>query len=344
MTVTSQVPTQPESYDDYPLMRAGPDNPYRAETFNLWTYDPAQRIGLNAWFGASGGDFSTFEASVVVFEGADILAGRFTGEGLRPDGPGAGNAFATILEPFKRWRYDFLGLLHQTSSADTALGEPPAEAPALLAGFGLTAEIVTPPAEMGSQGDRGRAASSGTIPRTALRYEQLCHLRGALRLGPREIDLDALGVRSHRRNSASIYASGAVGHTWATGLFPSGRGFHLLARRREPSGEVGFCYGNYFDGERYHEAEVLKFPYYSGVAGPEDYELVLRVGANAIRIRGEGIPPYLSGIAKDPAAQTVRLSRAPGRFLLEGEVGGGILERSLRSDFPTDGYFDRTSA
>src|SRR5438093_6004160 len=60
MSLTSQAPTQPESYDDYPLMRAGPDSPYRAETYNLWTYDPTHQIGLNAWFGASGGDFSNF--------------------------------------------------------------------------------------------------------------------------------------------------------------------------------------------------------------------------------------------------------------------------------------------
>src|SRR5262245_13202645 len=103
MSLTSQVPTQPESYDDYPLMRAAPDSPYRAETYNMWVYDPAQRIGLNAWFGASGGDFSAFVGNVLVFDGADILAGRFRGEGLRPEGPGAGNLFATILEPFRRW-------------------------------------------------------------------------------------------------------------------------------------------------------------------------------------------------------------------------------------------------
>src|SRR5262249_41738462 len=80
-----------------------------------------------------------------------------------------------------------------------------------------------------------------------------------------------------RRKPASIYASGAVGHTWASGLFPSGRGFHLLAYRQVPKGEAGWRYADYFDGQRYHEAEVLEFPHYSGVAGLDAYELALRV-------------------------------------------------------------------
>jgi len=114
MSVTSQAPVQPESYDDYPLLRAAPDSPYQAETFNLWVYDPAQRVGLNTQFAAKEGDLSTFSATVLIFDGADILTGQFRGEGLRPEGPGAANAFATILEPFKRWRYDFLGMLRRT--------------------------------------------------------------------------------------------------------------------------------------------------------------------------------------------------------------------------------------
>src|SRR5262249_2077524 len=159
--------------------------------------------------------------------------------------------------------------------------------------------------ETGSRGDRGQTASSGTIPRTALRYEQLCRLRGALRLGTRQVDLDALGMRAHRRNSASIYASGGGGHSSAPPPSPRRRGWHPLAYLRGPKGELGSCHAEYFDGERYHAAEVRKFPYYSGVAGPEAYELELSARGETIRIRGEGISPYLRGSSKDQETHAI---------------------------------------
>jgi hypothetical protein len=339
-----EVSAELETKDDYPLLRAGPDCPYRTETFNLWAYDPAAGIGLGTQFVATGGDFSSFVANLLVFEGGDILVDQVRGGGLRPEGPGAGNAFATNLEPFKRWRYEFLGMLPRTSSRQSAraqagLAPEDSAPPAVLVSYNLSVDILTPPVEQGSQGDRGRTASSGTIPRTALRYEQLCRVRGALRLGKREIELDARGMRSHRRNSAGIYESGAVGHTWAAGLFPSGRGFHLLSYRHEPDSAARFRYGYWFDGERYHDAEVVKFPHYSGATEAERYELELRVGKRSIRIQGEGIAPMLSNLPQGPGKKDVRLGRSPGRFVMEGEIGGGIFERSLRSDLPAGGEF-----
>lgn len=319
--------------DDYPLMQAPPGCPYRTETFNLWLYDAAQKIGLNAHLVSSGGDFSRFDGSVTLFDGPNILANTLRGDGVRPDGPGAGNLFGTILEPLKSWRYDYLGILRQTTSVASAGGATLAELPPVLVGFELMVEMATPPIEQGSQGDRGVKPSSGTIARDARRYEQLCRVRGPLRIGSRTIMLDALGMRVHRRNSKSIYASGAVGHTWACRLFPSGRGFHLLAHRAGPEAVVNFCYGHYFDGERYHQAEVLKFPHFSGVVGDESYELVLRTDERTIVIQGHGIAPYLSVI---PDAL---LSRSPGHFTMDGEVGGGIFERSLGPAFRAGGYF-----
>ena len=56
----------------------------------------------------------------------------------------------------------------------------------------LAVDIASPPIEQGSQGDRDTEAASGTRPRTALRYDQLCQVRGTIRIGAREMQLNAL--------------------------------------------------------------------------------------------------------------------------------------------------------
>ncbi len=322
--------------DEYPLQ---PDTAgaYTSETYNQWVYDPAQGIGLNVWFasGQNGGGkpFPEFMATVIAFVDGETYIGSSEGHGNHDNGVAAGNAFLTITEPFKRLKIDFLGLLKRSSGISTAGAVGDGEEPQLSM-MDLSVEIVSPPIEQGTQGDRGAVASSGTVPRTALRYEQLCRITGAMRIGSRTIQLDALGMRSHRCNSASIYDSGAVGHTWATALFPSGRGFHLLSYQVEPKGEVGFLYGHYFDGERYHEATVLRFPYFSGVSGTEHYTFELLVGSQRLEIGVDSFAPLVNRSVSGP-----QLSRSAARFRLDGEIGGGLLERSLKPDYPCGGEY-----
>ena len=233
-----------------------------------------------------------------------------------------------FTEPFKRLKIDYLGLLKRSTGVSTAGAVGDGEEPQLSM-MDLSVDIVSPPIEQGTQGDRGAVASSGTVPRTALRYEQLCRISGPIRIGARSFQLDALGMRSHRCNSASIYDSGAVGHTWATALFPSGRGFHLLSYQVEPKGEVGFLYGHYFDGSRYHDAKVIRFPYFSGVSGTEEYTLELEVDGKRLEIGVDSYAPLVNISANGP-----QLSRSAARFRFDGEIGGGLLERSLKPEFP----------
>ena len=326
--------------DEYPLTPETAGD-YTSETYNQWVYDPAQGIGLNVWFasGQNGGGkpFPEFMATVIAFVEGETYIGHSEGHGNHDNGVAAGNAFLTFAEPFKHLKIDYLGLLKRSTGVATASAVGDGREPQLSM-MGLLVDIVSPPIEQGTQGDRGTVASSGTVPRTALRYEQLCRISGPMRIGSRSFHLDALGMRSHRCNSASIYDSGAVGHTWATALFPSGRGFHLLSYQVEPKGEVGFLYGHYFDGERYHDAKVVRFPYFSGVADTEHYRLELLVGDQRLDIGVDFFAPLVNIPVKGP-----QLSRSAARFSFDGETGGGLLERSLKPEYPSGGeYIDQS--
>ena len=325
-SVSDEMPLQPGTAGDY-----------TSETYNHWVFDPVQRIGLNVWFasGQNGGGkpFPEFMATVIAFVDGETYIGSSEGHGNHEGGIAAGNAFLTMASPFKQLQIDYLGLLKRSVGAakSGAVGdgiEPQ------LSMMNLNVDIVSPPIEQGSQGDRGVDAASGTVPRTALRYEQLCRVTGPMQIGSRKFEINALGMRSHRCNSASIYDSGAVGHTWATALFPSGRGFHLLSYQIEPKAEVGSLNGYYFDGERYFDAQVLRFPYFSGETGVENYQLEMLVDGKKIVVEVESFAPLVNLSEKGPS-----LSRSAAQFRMDGEVGGGLLERSLKPQFAFGGEF-----
>jgi hypothetical protein len=337
MSLMAELNTGFAPEDDLPLVVASPGSAYRHETYNLWGYDPTERVGVHMHLTAAGGDFANFNATVVVFDGEDIYAREFSAKAQK-HGLSGENVFVTCIEPLKLWRYEFMGLLARMNpaSSQTASFE---EAPKESVAFDVEVESASPPVEQGSQGDDGVHASTGTVVRVASRYEQLAHIRGSLRIGERRLNLHALGMRVHRRNSTNMRETGTVGHSWATGLFPSGRGFHALAYMHPPEGKPGFLCGIYYDGKAHHPAEVLKFPYFSGRTDPEPYEIVLRVGGETLKIQGLPVPPYLRRFSRATMVD-VGFSRAPGRFLLDGEVGGGLLDGSLHSDYPAGGHFE----
>jgi hypothetical protein len=322
--------------DEHPL-QADHAGDYRTETFNQWSYDPVHDIGLNVWLASGNGtgrSFPNFMSTVLVFADGRIWTGRSEGVGNHRHGIAGGDAYLTMVEPFRTWRIDHLGLLRPGDGVQHDEPPSPADAP-VLSRMRLGIDIATPPIEQGSQGDRGDAASSGTVPRTAIRYEQLCRITGTVQIGDRTIELDSYGMRSHRRNSDSIYDSGAVGHTWATALFPSGRGFHALIYRQGPSGDTGFVHGHYFDGDRYLDAEIMRLPHFSGAKAPENYDVVLAVDDLEIPVEVHTVPPLIGSIPP----QGIALTRSPARFVMDGEVGGGVLERSLAPDFGNGGEY-----
>jgi hypothetical protein len=321
--------------DEHPLTSENAGD-YTMETYNQWVYDPKQDIGLNLWVATSNRSFPKFMSHVLVFDRGDVWVGRFDGNGNPPGGVSGGNVFITLVEPFRRLDIQVLGLLRKTGGGKQELLEESNQGTHLCR-MDLTVDIRTPPVEQGSQGDRGGEASYGSTPRKAVRYEQLCCITGPVRIGDREVQVEAYGMRSHRRNSSSIYANGAVGHTWATALFPSGRGFHLLSYQVAPDARVDFLYGHYFDGERYHDAEVTRFPFFSGENKPESYQLEMKVGGQTIAATCDSIPAVPGLIP----STDVQLTRSPARFTLDGEIGGGVLERSLSVKFPFGGLYAR---
>ena len=313
--------------DEYPL-RPEQAGAYKTETYNQWVYDPVQDIGLNIWYASSDGVFPNFMSTVIVFIKGETFVAKSQGDGNHANGVAAGNALLTIVEPFKHLQIEFLGLLRRNDGKSDPFAAN-SDGERLLSRMNLRVDIVSPAIEQGTEGDRGEVASSGTVPRTALRYEQLCRISGPIEIGNRRIELNALGMRSHRRNSASIYASGAVGHTWVSGLFPSGHGFNFTTYMVQPDAELSSVSCHYFDGKIYHDAELLQFPYYSGATGKEQSTLAMRVNGKVLEVKIESLPPLLGIIPP----QGVRLSRSAARFTLNGEVGGGVLERSLMPQF-----------
>ncbi len=91
-------------------------------------------------------------------------------------------------------------------------------------------------------------------------------------------------------------------------------------------------------GNRYHDARVIRFPYFSGVSGTEQYTLELLVGGQRLEIGVDSYAPLVNIPASGP-----QLSRSAARFRFDGETGGGLLERSLKPEYPSGGeYVDQS--
>ena len=322
--------------DEQPI-QPGQEGKYGSETYNLWVHDPTLDIGLNVWFASNDKSFPRWVCHAILFEKGGVLFSETHGEAHAPNVVNGGNGFLTLAEPFRRLKVDFLGMMAEKSRVPaTEVTEP---GPSQLGQMVLSVSIGSPPIEQGSQGDGDEAAAPayGHTARTAIRYEQLCRVTGPIHIGDREIRFDAYGVRSHRRNSTSIYANGAIGHSWIAAFFPSGKGVQLLSYQMVPDAAVGFLYCHYFDGERYREAEVVRYPFFSGNLESEAFDFEIRVDGKPIRVTAQ-TSLSLAGEIPCPAMK-VPLTRSSARYVMDGEAGGGVLERSLGVDFKPGGYY-----
>ena len=326
--------------DEQPL-EPGKEGEYGSETYNLWVHDPTLDIGLNIWFASNDKSFPRWVCHAILFEQGGILFSETHGEVHAPNIINGGNGFLTLIEPFKRLRVDFIGMMAENSRRPHEEGI--AAAPGRVGRMELAVDIGSPPIEQGSQGDAAGDGDGSDTPayghtaRTAIRYEQLCRVTGPIRIGDRTIELDAYGVRSHRRNSTSIYANGAIGHSWIAAFFPDGRGVQLLSYQMVPDAAVGFLYCHYFDGERYREAEVERYPFFSGKLESEAFDFRIRVDGKVIEVMAR-TSLSLAGEIPCPAMK-VPLTRSSARYMMDGMAGGGVLERSLGVDYQPGRYF-----
>ena len=250
---------------DYPLGRR-PEMGEMRESVSMWIYDDRGRFGLPRFcieaLAAHWHDRGV-QANVALADGRVFrCAGGFAG-GAGADGRDrarsleAGPLRFEIVEPLRRWRMCFDGEVAETRAQAQIDDRPPIATRRLR--LEVDAMMAAPPWSSGEENrDRATALTIGAVG--GHRHEQLFRCCGRLEIeGERTSEFTGTGLRVRRYG---VRDNGVFpGHVWQSALFPSGRGFGLIAIAPAAGRSEGFSECYVFDGRRKVRGRVAKAPW-----------------------------------------------------------------------------------
>jgi hypothetical protein len=270
------------------------------------------------------------------------------------------------LQPFHAWAYEGHDVpVFVTSAQEMNAGKLASTTPTASASFQIKATTKAPPYIIGSllpeAGEelKGRPGlwmatrlTAGLSP-AARRYDQAIVAEGAITVDGKSFPFSGFGLRSHVRGVRIM--DGMAGHNWMGGVFPSGLCFGVQTFLRPDGGYYLNEAYVYKDGKMYPNRVIYdQRPY----RNPANNKVVVELACDELgvtRITGEdrhvfwwimsawgGQPTPggkasgsgLIGYGLDPKAPML-MSQAVARFECNGEIGGGLDERSgslLNSD------------
>ncbi len=241
---------------------AEPTGQYRfAENLMFALSDPA--LGMSMWLhlGTFPDDFGIWEDLVFVHlpEGEGTLWSKSYARvpvEQRPAGP---NFRAQCLEPWKRWRLTYDGVVHSTTPEEmrTDLGK---EGATEYLGFDLELEMRGPVWDAHASAESPHGAGSMAEQVWAKdHYQQLYTVNGTVTLRGETRPFSGSGVRDHSRGQRGVNMDQFAGHALISTLYPSGKGFGMQ-RMWNPEGRVTLDTAFVFIDGQYEFASVLECP------------------------------------------------------------------------------------
>jgi hypothetical protein len=313
-----------------------------SENLFFFPFDYQQSIGAAMHLGRSGQDPHFWREFVyVMLPGGRALVAKNFGHAFDTDTRNSANSLTyECLEPFKRWRATFDGLMRETSTAD------------LLAGvlvertwtrvqfqFDYTSLFDVP-----WQAHTTPTAPGGAFSGTgSFHYEQVCTSTGTLTAGDTTYTLSCRGFRDHTRGVRKFRARS--GHTLLSFSTEDGQigGFYQV---RDLDGVPNFN-GAYTVGPdgKPHDAEVLSAPKFTTRAVPGAFRAVLRdYGGKEIVVDGTGLNSVpmtivspndmFFGISRDDDQFSCTMS--PSSATVNGVPGWAHLELSMLNQLVQD--------
>jgi hypothetical protein len=353
VTNATAEPDLTAGYDpqrDYPLP-ARPEMAEMRESVSMWFYDDRGRFGFPRFCIealASQWDDRGVQANIAFADGGVLrCAGGFAaGAPKRVAGRivslDAGPLRFELVEPLRRWRLAFDGEAGESSALAQYGGAPPGASRRVR--LELDAVMAAPPWSAGEQAaqaaDRATSLTIGAV--SGHRHEQLFRCRGWVRLDEAPaIEFTGTGLRVRRYG---LRDNGVFpGHCWQSALFPSGRGFGLIALPARAGQAAGFSECYVFDGRRKHAGKVIAAPWmteFKPAGGTVD--VVIETGEGREVITGTScfstaFAPNASLFGdwtEDGAPRRLGplpLQQSGARYRWRGEEAYGMVERSYPS-------------
>src|ERR1700722_5735285 len=252
--------------------------PDHHEAYWLYGYDPVSGVGHYLYLAAETGDLLLRRESVfMLLPDGSVLAQQGAGRGSHGKTAAGDRLRLECLEPFRRWRGRYAGLVHRLAGEEIVAGPRPGSE---LAEAVIDVEVESVAAPWNTEGDWGEQPPS-------LRYHQFYDARGTVTVSGTSYPFAGPGFRSHSRRRREM--AGFTGHAIINGRFPSGRGFGLLRYRATDSRPERARAFLYVDGAL-HDADVVTWPHFDqAVSGGESLTIVLRSGRHQATITAETI-------------------------------------------------------
>jgi len=318
-----------------------PDNPQMRDSATLWIMDETGSLAFpRVTFDAIGETWATpwVQLNFVDHTGRTLRlwsrqpgsAGQF--DHGRSAIRGAGPLRFECIEPFRRWSIAFDGQALESTTA--AQREAKRDGAAVDLAFEFEAEMAAPPWLMGgmtAEAAREMKAGDAGALMGGLRYEQLCRIKGWVRVDGDTRPIKGTGMRVRRQGVRNMGA--ALGHCQHSALFPSGRAFGAIVMAPGPEGPEAFNEAFVFDGRgRQTAARVVRAPWMTRlVDNGDDASVVLDSAEGTIRIEGEVLSSLFDHHHFEMAASSV-LHQGTARYTWDGEETIGLIERCTLKD------------
>ena len=314
-----------------------------AENLMFALSDPS--LGISMWLhlGTWPDDFGMWEDYIQLHlpNGGGTLWARSYARvpvAQRPAGP---NLRAECLEPWKRWRLTFDGVVTR-SSPETLRTDEAKEGKRELLKFDLELTMAGPVWDAHSSAESKHGGGSMAEQVWAKdHYQQLYTVNGTIVLDGETRPFSGSGVRDHSRGQRGLKMDQFAGHALISALYPSGKGFGMQ-RMWNPEGRITLDTAFvYIDGQ-YEFASVVECPrlgrelQYAG----ENLALVLRSDLGEHRFEGEVVASGFVtmddstlglSIGARPDNPTGYFVQAFARWNWDGEQAIGLTERSARN-------------
>lgn len=313
-----------------------PEDSELRESMNAWIWDDGLAVGLpRLGVEAVADQWDTHDIQLNLALG-DGRAFTIFGPGAVHDAGtavlGAGAMSFEVVEPFRHLRVRVSGEARATTVDAQIGGAFPGDGDPVPLELEVDLRPAAPPWMNGALREDAKRVldtqEEGDLMGHPWRFEQLCRARGHVRVGSEELPIEG-GANRVRRQSIRRLAT-FRGHAWQAALFPGGRGFGYIAYPQRDDGKDTYNEGYVFDGSGgLIPARVVRAPWLRTLTpSGEDVSCVLETAAGTVTIEGTTalstfmvMPPEVGG--------GMRLQQAIVRYSWDGEVGGGMLERSI---------------
>lgn len=286
------------------------------------------RAGISIWahWGRIPGHPTIWEGIITCYlPGGEILTGRSFGSSALPDAASSGLATAYCVEPSRRWRVEFAGMVRRTTSHDVARG-PLGDGDVEFLEVELDFVGLHP---VWSAGEHMSDADWASC-----HLEQGGRFTGTVRHRNGEAVIDAVGFRDHSHGPRDF--SMLLADTWVTAVFPSGTvmsGLGVWPLTGDPV-QMGFVW----DGATMHEVRGVDVPQLADPSGlPRDSQVCLMT-ASATQVCQVSMTHCMTYSFQEPAGMIlgatddgkVIVTEGPAEVRWRDESTTGWFEKNYR--------------